>query len=80
TIIGDPTKIMVGGIAASSLLGNPNKVVIDGNTIRDNRYGITVVGANSSGFIRNNIIEDNDTQNSPNLGGSGISISGKSRL
>jgi len=75
TIIGDPTKIMVGGIAASSLLGNPNKVIIDGNTIRDNRYGITVVGANSSGFIRNNIIEDNDTQNSPNLGGSGISLS-----
>ncbi|MFC6096667.1 T9SS type A sorting domain-containing protein [Flavobacterium qiangtangense] len=74
TIIGDPTKIMVGGIAASSLLGNPNKVIIDGNTIRDNRYGITVVGANSSGFIRNNIIEDNDTQNSPNLGGSGISL------
>lgn len=74
TIIGDPTKIMVGGISASSLLGNQNKVIIDGNTIRDNRYGITIVGANSSGFIRNNIIEDNDTQNSPNLGGSGISL------
>jgi parallel beta-helix repeat protein len=74
TIIGDPTKIMTGGIAASSLLGNPNKVIIDGNIIKDNRYGITVVGANSSGFIRNNIIEDNDTQNAPNLGGSGISL------
>ena len=75
TIIGDPTKPMTGGIGASSLLGSLNKVIIDGNTVRDNRYGITVVGANSSGFIRNNIIEDNDTQNSPNLGGSGISLS-----
>ena len=75
TIIGDVTKPMTGGIGASSLLGGANKVIIDGNIVRDNRYGITVVGASSSGFIRNNIIEDNDTQNLPNSGGSGISLS-----
>lgn len=75
TIKGDPTKIMTGGIGASSLLGGQNKVIIDNNIITDNRYGITVVGASSSGYIRGNIIEDNDTQNSPNLGGSGISLS-----
>lgn len=74
TIKGDRTKIMTGGIAAASLLGNPNKVIIDNNIITDNRYGITVVGATSSGYIRGNIIEDNNTQNSPNLGGSGISL------
>ncbi|RZJ74748.1 MAG: T9SS type A sorting domain-containing protein [Flavobacterium sp.] len=75
TIIGKPELTMVGGIAAASLLGNPNAVIIDNNIIQGNRYGITVVGANSSGFIRGNIIEDNNTQNNPNLGGSGISLS-----
>ncbi len=74
TIIGDPSLDQVGGISASSLLGNVNRLIIDNNIIRENRYGITVVGANSSGYIRGNIIEDNDTQNQPMLGGSGISL------
>lgn len=74
TIKGNRALIMVGGISASSLLGNPNKVIIDNNTITDNRYGITVGGANSSGYIRGNIIEDNNTQNLPQSGGSGISL------
>ncbi len=74
TIKGNRALIMVGGISASSLLGNPNKVIIDNNTITDNRYGITVAGANSSGYIRGNIIEDNNTQNLPQSGGSGISL------
>ncbi len=73
-IKGNPLSTLVGGISASSLLGNTNKVIIEGNTISDNRYGITVAGANSSGYIRNNIIEDNNTQNNPDLGGSGISL------
>lgn len=75
TIIGDPLLTLVGGISASSLLGNVNRVIIDNNTITGNRYGITVVGANSSGYIRSNVIEDNNTQNDPMLGGSGISLS-----
>ncbi|HEX8563034.1 MAG TPA: T9SS type A sorting domain-containing protein [Flavobacterium sp.] len=74
-IKGNPALTLVGGISASSLLGNNNRVIIDGNTIFDNRYGITVMGANSGGYIRNNIIEDNDTQNNPAQGGSGISLS-----
>ncbi|GEP50479.1 hypothetical protein FNO01nite_11510 [Flavobacterium noncentrifugens] len=74
TIKGNRELIMVGGISASSLLGNINKVVIDNNVITDNRYGITVAGASSSGYIRGNSIEDNNTQNAPNLGGSGISL------
>lgn len=73
-IKGNPLSTLVGGISASSLLGNMNKVVIEGNTITDNRYGITVAGANSSGYIRNNIIQDNNTQNIPAQGGSGISL------
>lgn len=73
-IKGNPLLTMVGGISASSLLGNTNKVRIDGNTITGNRYGISVAGANSSGYISYNIIEDNNTQNNPALGGSGISL------
>ncbi|WP_159801638.1 T9SS type A sorting domain-containing protein [Flavobacterium sp. MK4S-17] len=75
TIKGDPALTMVGGIAASSLLGTINKVIIDNNTVFDNRYGITVVGGASSGYIRGNIIENNNTQNVPAQGGSGISLS-----
>jgi len=74
TIKGNRELTMVGGISASSLLGNPNKVVIDNNIITDNRYGITVIGRTSSGYIRGNVIEDNNTQNNPALGGSGISL------
>lgn len=76
TIKGDPTKPMTGGIGASNLLGGGQlKVIIDNNIITNNRYGITVVGASSSGYIRGNIIEDNITQNIPAQGGSGISLS-----
>ncbi|RQP14869.1 MAG: T9SS C-terminal target domain-containing protein [Chryseobacterium sp.] len=76
TIIGDRSLTKVGGISASTLLGVVNRVIIDGNTIRDNRYGITVAGNNSGGHIRNNIIENNNTEGQPNIGGSGISLSG----
>ncbi len=74
-IIGDRTKNMVGGISASALTGGVNRFRIEGNTIRDNRYGITSYGSSSTGIIRNNVIENNNTQNDPSLGGSGISIS-----
>ncbi|KFC18354.1 right-handed parallel beta-helix repeat-containing protein [Epilithonimonas lactis] len=76
TIIGDRTKIMVGGISASALAGGTNRFRIEGNTIRDNRYGITSYASTSTGTIKNNIIENNNTQNDANLGGSGISIYG----
>jgi parallel beta-helix repeat protein len=76
TIKGDRTKIRTGGIGASNLLGGGQlKVIIDNNIVTDNRYGITVVGAASSGYIRGNIIEDNNSQNIPAEGGSGISLS-----
>ena len=76
TIIGDRSKIMVGGISASALAGGTNRFRIEGNTIRDNRYGITSYASTSTGIIKNNIIENNNTQNDANLGGSGISIYG----
>jgi hypothetical protein len=63
-----------GGISFSSLLGTPGNAIIDSNIIRGNRYGITSTGANLFTKIRYNIIEDNNIQNNPALGGSGISF------
>lgn len=74
TIIGDRSLDMVGGIAVSNFVGGDINAIIDDNIIRDNRYGLTIVGNNSFAYVRNNVIEDNDTQGSPNLGGSGISL------
>lgn len=78
TIIGDRSLTRVGGVSVSTLLGIENHPHIEGNIIKDNRYGITITGNNSSGVISNNIITDNNTENAPMLGGSGISLSGSS--
>ncbi|WP_395090863.1 T9SS type A sorting domain-containing protein [Vaginella massiliensis] len=75
TIIGNRENTRVGGIASSSLLGADNTAVIEGNTIKDNRYGITLVGVHSGGEIIGNTIVNNDSEGIPNIGGSGISIS-----
>src|SRR5690606_20038433 len=71
TIIGDPAMEMAGGIAVANFVGGSINVMIDDNTIQNNRYGITIIGPSNSAFIRNNIIEDNNIQGDPNLGGSG---------
>ncbi len=73
-IIGDPLYTQVGGIAVANLVGGSIRAVISGNEIRDNRYGITIVGGNAVVEISNNLIEDNNTQADPNLGGSGINV------
>ncbi|MCG2419327.1 T9SS type A sorting domain-containing protein [Aequorivita sp. F47161] len=72
TIIGDPALEQAGGIAIANFVGGDVFVVIDNNTIRDNRYGITILGNVDSTQIINNIIEDNNIQGDPLLGGSGI--------
>lgn len=76
TIIGDRSVLRAGGVSVSSLTGAANNVQIQGNTITDNRYGITVVGNVSTGVISSNILTNNNTENDPAIGGSGISISG----
>lgn len=51
--------------------------IINGNVIRNNRYGITTNGgSNINAIISYNQIDSNNTQGNPNLGGSGISFSG----
>ena len=74
TIIGDPTLTRSGGIAVSNLTGGDVLTIIDDNIIQGNRYGITVMGKNAFAYIRNNIIEDNNIEGDPAIGGSGISI------
>lgn len=67
-----------GGIAYASLLGVPGSVVIDSNTVTNNRYGITLTGSPIDGAIRYNTITGNNIQNNPDLGGSGINLTASS--
>lgn len=79
-ITGNRAILRAGGVSVSGLLGGTNRFRIEGNTIRDNRYGITNQGGGSTGIIKNNIIENNNTENNPNLGGSGISLTGTANV
>jgi hypothetical protein len=74
TLAGNPDNIMVGGIAFTSLLGTQSHGIIENNYIHDNRYGITATGNNLYTLIAHNNIINNNTQNEPMLGGSGINI------
>ncbi len=76
TIIGDRDMEMAGGIAITTLFGGSINARIEGNVIKDNRYGITAYGNGVTAIIRNNEIIDNNTQNAPMLGGSGINFFG----
>ena len=74
TVIGNRNNTKAGGIGVSMLTGGSTRFRIEGNTVRDNRYGITSIGAGATGIIKNNILENNNSENLPNDGGSGISI------
>ncbi len=53
--------------------------LINGNIIRNNRYGLTFNGGSSiNAVVSYNVVDSNNTQNDPNLGGSGISFTGGS--
>jgi len=75
-ITGNPELDQVGGIAVASLFGVESNVLIQGNTIRDNRYGLALFGNGISASISDNIMIDNNTQGNPLLGGSGINLNG----
>ena len=76
TIEGHPDYIMSGGIAVALLAGGEGHAVIENNEIFNNRYGITAIGGNVTTLIIGNNIYDNNTQDEPFSGGSGISLSG----
>ncbi len=78
TIIGDRNLEMAGGIALANFVGGTINAIVAENVIKNNRYGITILGSNANVDISYNIIEDNNTQGNPNLGGSGININSPS--
>ncbi|MDQ3020815.1 MAG: right-handed parallel beta-helix repeat-containing protein [Bacteroidota bacterium] len=73
TIIGSP--IMSGGISFLPI-GSVPQLIIENNIIKKNRYGIAIAGGSSNVYINNNIIDSNNIQGLPNLGGSGINFNG----
>lgn len=73
TIIGSP--IMSGGISFLPI-GSIPQLIIENNIIKKNRYGIAIAGGSSNVYINNNIIDSNNIQGLPNLGGSGINFNG----
>jgi hypothetical protein len=64
-----------GGIAIFPVGSAPN-VIIENNIIKKNRYGMVLQGANIVAYVNNNIIDSNNIQGLPLLGGSGINIVG----
>lgn len=74
SIIGDAANTKAGGIAIANFVNGTVNVLIDGNIIQNNRYGITILGNVDSALISNNIIEDNNIEGDPMLGGSGINL------
>lgn len=74
-IIGNPEHNMVGGVVVSNLLGITGtlETVIEGNEIRDNRFGVAVYNGQNA-VIKNNVIVGNKYETNANNGGSGINI------
>ena len=67
-----------GGIATLPI--GTLSIVIENNIIKNNRYGIALASANTTAVIRNNIIDSNNIQGNPNLGGSGINFNGNATI
>ncbi|MBK8983393.1 MAG: right-handed parallel beta-helix repeat-containing protein [Ignavibacteria bacterium] len=66
-----------GGIAFLPIGSIPD-LVIENNIITHNRYGIAILGGPSNVYINNNLIDSNNIQGSPSLGGSGLNFAGNS--
>lgn len=73
TIIGGNTRAGgIGFLPLGSLF-----VHVSGNLIKGNRYGISLQGGSDiHALVNYNRIEDNNIENNPNLGGSGIAFAG----
>ena len=73
-IEGNPENTMVGGIGISNFMGYDANVTISGCTIKDNRYGIGLVGPAANIRIKDCTLLDNHYETNPMNGGSGISL------
>lgn len=69
----------VGGVSVADLMGTGStKVLLKDNIIKEGRYGYNQQGANISSVIIGNQFIDNNHEDNPMNGGSGISIYGSS--
>lgn len=75
-IDGAPENYLSGGIAFTSLLGVEGHAIIEDNEVFENRYGIAVIGGNLTSRIANNLVYNNNIQDDPMQGGSGINLYG----
>ncbi|MGB9696871.1 MAG: T9SS type A sorting domain-containing protein [Ignavibacteria bacterium] len=79
-------NIIRGGLATNSggisvlPVGTVPFILIENNIIKNNRYGIALQGSNINAYIVNNIIDSNNIQGLPLLGGSGLNFNGTSTL
>lgn len=68
---------MVGGIAISNLLGvGLTRALVKDNLIYDNRFGYAQMGNNISSIVKGNTVLNNNIQNDPQQGGSGLNFYG----
>lgn len=74
-ITGNPVHNMIGGLVVSNLMGIKGtlETLIEGNDIRDNRFGIATY-CEQNAVIRNNTIIGNKYETNAMNGGSGINI------
>lgn len=56
--------------------GGVPSMIIENNIIKNNRYGIALLAGGINAYINNNIIDSNNTQGNPALGGSGLNFAG----
>jgi hypothetical protein len=77
TIIG--LSPMSGGMSFYPI-GSIPSLIIENNIIKKNRYGIVLYNVNINAYINNNVIDSNNIQGLPLLGGSGINIYGDSTI
>ena len=77
-VVGNPATNMAGGIGVSNLLGGGGitTAIIRRNTVRNNRYGIAVIGSSISSYVTGNIVENNNTNPNALTGGSGLNFQG----
>lgn len=69
----------VGGISVADIMGvGSTKVLLKDNIIRENRYGYNQQGQTISSVIENNQFINNNHEENPMNGGSGVSIYGSS--
>ncbi|UOQ73905.1 T9SS type A sorting domain-containing protein [Hymenobacter cellulosilyticus] len=70
--------LMAGGISISNLLGTSavSQVQIRRNIVRNNRFGVAIVGGNITSYITQNVITDNNINPNAQTGGSGLNFNG----